>query len=234
MRSPGTHPRRRLAQSALALLLLITAPLAVGCLRLQASITVSPDDLVSGEIIAAAKPRDEADRGPQFERNFSFSSKVDATGYEADGFVGSQARFSGVSFAELPQLADLSPDATGVDITLRRAGDLVILEGRVDLTTLTDPAADVRFSAAFPGEVTSTNGERAGGGVVEWKLEPGVVNTMSAQARYTDPSTRSFAAATIWLVAASFLVAGLIGFLAWRDRDRTSPRFAASDGDGDL
>ena len=201
------------------LLLLLLVPLATGCLRLNASITVSPDDVVSGEIIAASKARNDADRGPQFDENISFSEKVDVSSYEADGFVGSQAAFSGLSFAELPQLANLSKDASGVDITLRRAGNLVILEGRVDLTTVTDAEADVRFSAAFPGEVTSTNGER---------VDAGVVTTMSAQARYTDPSTRSFRTAALWLGLAAFAVAGVIGTLAWRDRD-TAPGFAAAN-----
>lgn len=211
-----------------ALLLLIVAPLFAGCLRVQASITVSGDDQVSGDIIAAVKPRNDSDKGPQFDENLSFSQKLSVSDYEADGYVGSEASFSGLSFAEVPQLANLSRDATGADITLRRAGNLVILEGRVDLTTLTDPDSDVTFSAAFPGEVTSTNGERIDTGTVQWKLKPGAVSNLSAQARYTDPSTRSFAAAGIWLAVAAFLVSGLIGYLAWRDRDQ-SPRFADSE-----
>ena len=77
-------------------------------------------------------------------------------------------------------------------MSLRRAGNLVILDGRADLTSLTDPDADVSLTVAFPGEVTSTNGDRSAAEVVEWKLKPGVVSTMSAQARYTDPSARSF------------------------------------------
>ena len=228
VRSPERSPCRRTHLPALVLLLLLLVPLATGCLRLNASITVSPDDVVSGEIIAASKARNDADRGPQFDENISFSEKVDVSSYEADGFVGSQAAFSGLSFAELPQLANLSKDASGVDITLRRAGNLVILEGRVDLTTVTDAEADVRFSAAFPGEVTSTNGERVDAGVVEWQLKPGVVTTMSAQARYTDPSTRSCRTAALWLGLAAFAVAGVIGTLAWRDRD-TAPGFAAAN-----
>lgn len=216
--------RRRLA----VLLILAMAPVAAGCVRVNASITVSPDDQVSGEIIAAVKQRDDGDEGPKFDQNMSFSQKVSVSEYAADGFVGSRASFSGLSFAEVPQLANLSDEATGVDITLRRAGSLVILEGRVDLTTVTDPDAEVSLRAAFPGEVTSTNGERVGNGVVEWKLKPGAVTTMSAQSRYTDPSTRSFAGAALWLGLAALLVAGLIGYLAWRDRDQTSPRFAAA------
>lgn len=229
MRTVG-HLRLR----ALVLLLLFAAPLAAGCVRVQASITVSADDQVSGEIIAAAKPRDDDDQGPQFDENIPFSQKVDVSRYEDDGYLGSRATFTDLTFAEVPQLANLSGEATGVDITLRRAGNLVILEGRVDLTRLTDPDADVRFRAAFPGEVTSTNGERLDTTSVEWKLKPGVVTTMSAQSRYTDPSTRSFAAAAIWLGIAAFLVAGLIAYLAWRDRDQSSPRFVGAESGEDV
>lgn len=205
---------------------MFAAPLLAGCLRAHASIAVSPNDLVSGEIIAAVKPRDNDDQGPQFDENMAFSQKIDVDHYEADGFTGSQATFTDLTFAEVVQLARLSRDATGVDISLRRAGDLVILEGRVDLTNVTDPDADVKFSAAFPGDVTSTNGDRIDTSTVEWRLKPGAVVSMSAQSRYTDPSTRSFGAAAIWLSLAAALAAAMIGALAWRDRDRTSPRFA--------
>ncbi len=205
------------------------APLAVGCVRVHASITVSPDDQVSGQIIAAAKPRDDKDLGPQFDLNLPFSQKIAVSRYESDGYVGSEAVFSDITFAELPQLANMNREATGVDISLRRAGNLVILEGRVDLTSLSDPDADVQFTVAFPGEVTSTNGERVDSDVVQWTLKPGVVSTMSAQARFTDPSTRSFTGAALWLGLASLVVAGVIGSLAYINRDQ-SPRFANSDG----
>jgi hypothetical protein len=222
---------RRLRLRVVAVLFLLLAPLAVGCVRVHTSITVSPDDQVSGEIIAAAKPRNNEDQGPQFEMNMGFSQKIDVEPYDADGYVGSQATFSDLTFAEVPQLANLSRDATGVDVSLRRAGNLVILEGRVDLTTLTDPDADVKFSAAFPGEVTSTNGERLDTNAVQWTLKPGVVNSMSAQSRFTDPSTRSFTAAAIGLGVAALLVSGLIGYLAWRDRDQTVRLGAAGSGE---
>lgn len=216
------------------LLLLLAAPVLAGCLRVQTSITVSPEDRVSGEIIAAVKPRDDKDNGPQFDENVGFSQKITVGRYAADGYVGSTAKFSDLSFAELPQLANLSRDAAGVDISLRRAGNLVILEGRVDLTNVTDPEADVKFSAAFPGEIISANGERIGTDAVEWKLKSGTVTTMSAQARYTDPSTRSFAATALWLGLAACLAAGIITALAWRDHDRASPRFAAAEQTDDL
>jgi hypothetical protein len=218
----ASRPRR--IRLLAMLLVLLMAPLAVGCVRVKASITVSPDDQVSGQIVAAAKPKDSDDAGPQFDENLPFSEKVAISKYAKDGYVGSLAVFSGLTFAELPQLADMNRDAAGVDLSLRRAGDLVILEGRVDLTSLSDPDADVELSVAFPGEVTSTNGNRVDTDVVEWKLKPGVVSTMDAQARYTDPSARSFTGAALWLGFSSFVVAGVIALLAWLSRDR-APRF---------
>jgi hypothetical protein len=112
-----------------------------------------------------------------------------------------------------------------VNLSLRRAGDLVILEGRADLTSLTDPDADVELSVAFPGTVTSTNGDRVDPDTVQWKLKPGAVSSLTAQARYTDPSTRSFTGAALWLGLSSLVVAAAVGLLAWYSRDR-SPRVA--------
>jgi hypothetical protein len=206
-------------------MLMFLAPLAVGCVRIKADITISPDDTVSGQIIAASKPRNNDDAGPQFNGALPFAQKVAISEYKDDGYVGSSAVFSDLTFAELPQLANMNADAAGVDLSLRRAGDQVILDGRADLTSLSDPSADVTLSVAFPGEVSSTNGKQVDSQTVEWQLRPGVVTTMSAQARYTDPSARSFGGAATWLGLASFLVAGVIGLLAWLSRDR-SPRFA--------
>jgi hypothetical protein len=206
------------------LLLFVLVPLATGCVRVRTSITISPDDRVSGQITAASKPRNGDDKGPQFSGGaLPFSDKVAISDYSRDGYVGSQADFSDLTFAELPQLANMNHDAAGVDVSLRRSGDSVILEGRADLTALTDQGADVSFSVAFPGAVTSTNGEQVDTQVVEWKLKPGVVSTMSAQARFTDPSARSFTGAAIWMALASLAVAALVGGLAWVSRDQ-SPR----------
>jgi hypothetical protein len=215
-------------------MLFLVIPVLAGCVRIKASITISPDDLVSGEIIAAAKPRNDKDAGPQLDPNLPFSQKVAISKYDRDGYVGSQAVFSDLTFAELPELANMNSDAQGVNLSLRRAGDLVILEGRADLTLLTDPDADVELTVAFPGSVTSTNGERVDPETVQWKLKPGIVSTLSASARYTDPSTRSFQGAALWLGLSSLVVAAVVALLAWYSRDR-SPRFVepGSHLDGD-
>ena len=206
----------------LALLLVIIAPLAVGCVRVRASITVTADDEVSGQIITAAKPRDKQDKGPQLVNALPFARKVAISSYSRDGFVGSQAVFSNLSFAELPQLANLSPEAAGTDLSLRRAGDTVILDGRVDLTSLTDPESEVTLSVSFPGEITSTNGERISDDLVQWRLKPGIVNTMNAAARSRDPGSRSFVGGATVLGIAALIVAGIVGALAWQARDRSA------------
>src|ERR1700722_3167225 len=227
LKARGFTARRRRVL-AIAMLLLVV-PLATGCLRVRASLTVSPDDLVSGEIIAAAKPKTPKDPGPQLDNNnLPFSQKVAVSNYDSDGYVGSQAVFSDLTFAELPQLANMNSDAVGVNLSLRRNGNVVILEGRADLTSLTDPDADVELTVAFPGVVTSTNGDRVDPDAVSWKLKPGVVSTMTAQARYTDPNTRSFTGAGVWLGIASFAVAGVVALLAWISRDR-SERFSTRE-----
>lgn len=219
----GFSARRRRRLAALTMLFLVI-PVLAGCVRIRASITISPDDLVSGEIIAAAKPRNGADAGPQLDANVAFSQKVAISKYDRDGYVGSEAVFSDLTFSEVPELSNMNSDAQGVSLSLRRAGDLVILEGRADLTSLKDPDADVELSVTFPGSVTSTNGERVDPETVQWKIKPGIVSMLSAQARYTDPSTRSFQGAALWLGLASLVVAGVVALLAWYSRDR-SPRF---------
>ncbi len=184
---------------------------------------------MSGEIIAAAKPKNPKDTGPQLDSNLPFSQKVAVSNYDSDGYVGSQAVFSDLTFAELPQLANMNSNAVGVNLSLRRSGNVVVLEGRADLTSVTDPDADVQLTIAFPGVVTSTNGERADSDSVSWKLKPGVVSTMTAQARYTDPNTRSFTGAGIWLCIAALAAAGVVGVLAWLSRDRSEPLAAERD-----
>jgi hypothetical protein len=199
--------RRRHLRAVLLFLMLL--PLAVGCVRVHTSLTVSTDDRVSGQIVAAAKAKNSDDKGPQLTNSLPFASKVAVSDYRKDDYVGSEAVFSDLTFSEVPQLANLSRDSAGADISLRRAGDLVILEGRVDLTTLSDPDADVTLSVAFPGDVTSTNGERV--------------------ASDTDPSARSFTTAAIWMAILAFAVAAVIGGLAYWSRDRSSKFAAVSD-----
>ena len=111
------HPRRsgRIRLLTVVVLLLLVVPMAAGCVRVRASITVSPDDRVSGQIVAAAKPRNADDKGPQLLNSLPFAQKVAVSEYSRDDYVGSQAVFSDLTFAEVPQLANMNRDAAGVD-----------------------------------------------------------------------------------------------------------------------
>lgn len=206
-------------------LLLIVMPLLSGCVRVKASMSVTNDDHVSGQLIAVAKPAGPQDKGPQLDGDLPFPQKVQVMPYEENGMVGSRAIFNDLTFAEVPQLADLNNNAAGFDLTLRRNGDLVVLDGRADLTALPDTSdADVSLAVSFPGDIESTNGELLGSDTVQWKLNPGVVSTFAASARYTDPSTRSFTTAATFVGVAALLVGALVASLAWLARDQ-SPRF---------
>jgi len=88
----------------------------------------------------------------------------------------------------------------------------------------------VQLTITFPGVVTSTNGDRVDSNAASWKLKPGVVSTMNrARPVTTDPNTRSFTGAGIWLGVAALAAAGVVGVLAWLSRDRSERLTAERD-----
>ena len=205
---------------AVVLLFLIVLPSLVGCVRVRASITVSPDDRVSGQIVAAAAA-DPRRQGPAATQQPLVHNKVAVSDYSRDDYVGLPAVFSDLTFAELPQLANMNRDAAGVDISLRRAGDLVILEGRADLTSLSAPRSRRVAVGVVPrrGDVDERRsgvGRDRGGDFAAGRGEHD-----ECQAPITDPVAGSFTGAAIWLAVGSFLVAGIIGRLAYMNRDQT-------------
>ena len=108
MTDPASLRRR-----ALALMLLAVAPLFRGGLRARARVHHSPDDQVSGQIIAAAKVRDDKDPGPQFDER---AVQPEDRGVEVRRRRRLRRLGGGVldlTFAELPQLANLNREATG-------------------------------------------------------------------------------------------------------------------------
>jgi len=109
----------------------------------------SPRDLVSARFIAAAKPKSgQKDPCPQSKRS-AFSQKWRSRTTTADGYVGSPAVFSDLTF-ELPQLANIEPEAAGGNLSLRRnAQNMVIRDGRGGLTSVTDTEADVALPVAY-------------------------------------------------------------------------------------
>lgn len=219
--------RARLA--ALTALLLLAVPLLSGCLRVQVSMGVSADDRVSGQIVAAAVPTAETDQGPQLTPPDSLARKVRVQEYKQDGYVGTQAFFSDLTFGEVQQLGSMSGQVgNSVQLNFQRAGDIVTLDGKADLKAVPD-SSDVQVSIAFPARVATTNGTRDGDSIVTWKLAPGEVNTLRAEVRYQDPSTRGFAGWAGIVGGVTLGVAVIVGLMAYRNRDR-SPRYVRSDG----
>ncbi|WP_424809654.1 LppM family (lipo)protein [Rhodococcus sp. 27YEA15] len=200
----------------------MSVPFLAGCVRIQVSMGVSANDRVSGQVVAAALPANEADSGPQLTPPSSLSGKVRVQEYKKDGYVGTQAFFSDLTFGDVAQLGSMYSEGSGAfEISLTRAGDTVALDGKADLKSLPTQGADVQFSIAFPARIATTNGNRDGDSRVSWTLAAGEVSTLRAEVSYADPNTRSFAGWAGIMGGLTLGVAVVVGAMAWLARDRT-------------
>lgn len=182
-----------------------------GCLRIHAALAVSPDDLVSGELIVAALPVSEQDNGPQLTIPVELSDRVRSEKYAQDNYVGQKVSFEGLRFTDVATLVESISEANQYRLSFRRAGDLVTLAGSVDLTQVPKDRADVQIKIAFPGTVTRTNGDEDDG-TISWSPKPGAVTEFDAIAQYSDSGGESL---TKWvtLVGGGALTAALIAAL---------------------
>jgi hypothetical protein len=194
--------------------------LLAGCLRVQVSMGVSANDRVSGQIVAATVPTSDSDTGPTLTPPDSIASKIRVQPYNSDGYVGSEAFFSDLTFGDVQQLAALSDQSAGAyQLTLTRAGDLVTLAGQVDLTSVPVQGTDVQFTIAFPARVATTNGTRDGDNIVTWKFPAGENSTIRAEVRYSDPNTRSFAGWAGIVGGVTVGVAAIVAGMAYVSRN---------------
>ncbi len=161
-----------------------------GCLRIHAAIAVSPDDLVSGELIVAALPVSEQDNGPPLTIPPELSDRVQAEKYAQDGYVGQKVTFSGLRFTDVQTLVETISEADEYRLSFRRAGDLVTLAGSVDLSQVPKDRADVQIKVAFPGSVTRTNGDEDDG-TISWTPKPAAITEFDAIAQYSDTGGES-------------------------------------------
>lgn len=181
---------------------------------------VSSADRVSGQIIAATPPKKDGDKGPQLQAPESLGSRIRVEPYNEDGYVGSQAYFEDLSFGEVENLAELSDQSDGMfKLHFERSGDLVSLDGKVDLKKLPSDSSDVRFTIAFPTRVATTNGTREGDSIVTWKFPPGEISTIRANVRYSDPNTRSFAGWAGIVAGGTLGIALVVAALAYVNRN---------------
>lgn len=182
---------------------------------------VSANDRVSGQIVAATVPVDEADKGPQLVPPDSLADKIRVQPYERDGYVGTQAFFSDLTFGDVSQLGTMYDQAAAaLQISLRRSGDFVTLDGKADLESVPATGSDIQFTIAFPARIATTNGTREGDSIVSWTLPAGETSTLRAEVRYADPNTRSFAGWAGIVGGVTIGVAIVVGALAWTNRNR--------------
>ena len=220
-----TTPRRLRSAAVVALLLL--APLLTGCLRAQLTMGVAADDQVSGLLVLAVPAGAPV---PTITAPPSLVPAVSVAPYDQGGFVGSQVTFTSLSFGQLQQLStSLTSDAAGnYTLVLRRSGDIVSLDGAVDLTNVTQDNADISVRINFPDRVNTTNGTADGVGGVAWSLADGTIkrgqrNLLQATVGYADPNSRTFRQWTIVLGGVTLGAVLLVAVLAVAARDR-SPR----------
>ena len=215
---PAAKPTSRKRFLTVAALALMLVPLLAGCIRVQVSMGVSANDRVTGQVVAAAIPANEADKGPQLTPPSSLEDKIRVQSTRRTGTSAARRSSATCPSVTSPNWAPCTPRGPGsFQITLKRSGDTVTLDGKADLKTVPTQGADVQVSIAFPARVGTTNGTRDGDSRVSWTLPAGEVSTMRAEVNYADPSTRSFAGWAGIMAGLALGVAIVVGAMAgWR------------------
>ncbi|CAA9430854.1 MAG: hypothetical protein AVDCRST_MAG66-3285 [uncultured Pseudonocardia sp.] len=214
-------PRRA---GALLLVLLVGLLALSGCARVRAALAVQPDDTVRGEIVVATPETGPDDPGPAITVPPSLESAVDVSPYRQEGYTGSVVRFSGLEFDQVGELLGVAGgDAAGEAVqrsglTIRRAGNRVVVDGQVDLTTAGSDRADFQLKISFPGQVVDTDGD-ADAGTVSWVFEPGEVGDVEAVVAFDDPQAPSPLNWTLGLAAVVALASAAVVLLARRTRN---------------
>jgi hypothetical protein len=183
----------------LIFVLLVTGLLAGGCVRVHAALAVSTDDLVSGDLVVASLPSAQNGQGPQLTIPTSMANRVTGKSYSANGYVGSELSFQDLTFDDMSALATaISNENAAYKIVFQRNGDLVTMDGSVDLTQLPPAGVDVQLKVSFPNPPAQTDGATSGN-TVTWTMAAGKVTSFSVADEYTLGSTRGwrFWAATV-------------------------------------
>ncbi|GAA0540560.1 hypothetical protein GCM10011581_38250 [Saccharopolyspora subtropica] len=196
----GQTPRRRAA--LLMVLFSVLGTLLSGCLHVNASLNISGEDLVSGEVLVSTQTADGQVpfrlRPPE-----QLADRVRVTPYQNADRVGSHLSFHDLTFPEVGQLAEaMSPSDSRYQVHLSRSGSLVTFDGDADLTPLANTDSGVEIKISAPGEITNTNGQESAG-TVSWVLQPGEVTELSATYQFAD------AAASDW-IGWALLLGGLV------------------------
>lgn len=236
-------PRVHRLPRVVAVLVMVVVPLLSGCLRYTESLTIHPDDTVSGIIVMAARQPDpvSADEAPPppseaaLPEPTSDSEDIVVTSFQHDQESGYKVTFARATFDEVAAFAPLGKDGGALLIT--RYGDQLTIMMTIDLTyplsgqgqAYVAEHADTTVSLQVPGEVTETNGE-VSGDRIRWDLKPFTVNTVSAtiispaEAAVTPAGTRSIdPARAAMLGAGAIAIVALVWFILRRHLARPAP-----------
>lgn len=185
-----------------------------GCVRVRAALAVSPDDLVSGEVVIAAVSTKDGDPGPALTIPQAMADRVETEKYDLDGYVGNKVHFERLSFAEVGTLTkEISPAAQHFTLNFRRSGDLVSLSGSVDLTGVPTERTDVQIKVALPGRITKTNGINEDG-TISWTPKANSVTEFTATAEFNANGGSSWTRWVLIVGASAVGVALLVLVLA--------------------
>ncbi|RPF22801.1 LppM family (lipo)protein [Myceligenerans xiligouense] len=181
-----TTPRVGFGVILLAVVLALT-----GCVRMEADLTLSADDTLSGQIIVGYSDSvmEELDTTPDEmleafadgETNLSKSFPTEP--YAKDGYTGYRHLVEDASLEDLAEIAQ---------VEIERQGDEFVLTGELSHQGLEDLGTDpesaemfgdlyYRMAITFPGPVSETNGA-VEGTTVTWESTGGEVATMDAVA----------------------------------------------------
>jgi hypothetical protein len=176
----------------LTVVLLAFGLLASGCVRVHAALAVSTDDLVSGDLVIASLPSAQNGKGPTLTIPSNLADRVSTKSYAANGYVGSDLSFHDLTFDDMSVLSTAISNETGdYKIAFARNGDLVTLDGSVDLTQLPPANVDVQLKISFPNPPTRADGT-VSGNTVSWTIKAGEVTSFSAADQYSLGNTRGW------------------------------------------
>jgi hypothetical protein len=221
---PVPTPRSRLLRRLVLTASLLVTGLAVsGCMQVNAALTISASDAVSGDVVVAAQPTAASQTGPQLTIPPTLASRVSSRPYSSGAFVGEDLIFHDLTFAEFAALASgANPDSGHYQLALRHTGGgLLTVAGSADLTQVAGPGASVKVKIVFPGPVVQTDGAMDGSAVT-WTLKPGQLNTFAATAQYATAGAQvhSWSFWAMVLVGAGVLIALFLVGLALLARRR--------------
>jgi hypothetical protein len=173
-----------------------------GCLKLDATLTVNPDNTITGDYVVAYKknPNATPDTGFGAVRELLVTrGTATASKYDDGDYEGTRYRLEGVPLDDLARFVAVTYDKrqTGT-IKITRDGSEFLVAGTFDFRETTpvkrtaeqqrqaEDSFRVRVQLTFPGQVESGNGTIEGNKVT-WVMNPFVLNTLQAQASAIPP-----------------------------------------------